>query len=129
MVININNLEDLVNLAKQTRWLNRPLVNKVNINVNGIKSEKVKYFEKMLQKLLNDCGCHWGELFLVITFLACFLPPMIANGFTWRIFLISLAISSVAAVIGKLFGLYSSYRKLHKLYNDISLSILNTKQT
>jgi hypothetical protein len=126
IVINIYNLEDLTSLARQTSWLSRPLVNKVNIEVDGIKPEKAKYLEKTLQNLLNDCGCLWGELFLIITFLACFLPAFITDGFILKPFLIYLSISIVSAVIGKLFGLFLSYRKLHRLYNDISLSITQT---
>lgn len=109
--------DDVLKLKESTRLLARPAAFRVCVaSAPTLSAVRRRVLERRLAFALSDCGCGAASLALISA-------PLALYGFSAYAFLSAwpayLAIAVAAAVVGKLLGLFLSYRLAHRTLDEL----------
>lgn len=109
--------DDVLKLKERTRLFDRPAAFRVCVTLaSKLSVARQRVLERRLAFALSDCGCGLASLALVAA-------PLLLYAFSSYAFLSAwpayVAIAVVAAVTGKLLGLFLSYRLAHRTLDEL----------
>lgn len=119
MNIIINTVNDIEIAASYNSWLSRPTVRNITVSHNKMTAETCSDYENRIKYLFNDCGCIWGALVLVLTFLVVFNFYGFETSVIWRKMFTSVVIAIPSAFVAKLLALRWSYYCLYTTLNKL----------
>lgn len=100
------------------------------LEVDGIPPDAAQYWEERLERYYTACGCETGSAFMLATLLS-YIVVLGANGFgtlQWRDLGVGLALTTIAAIAGKIVGLLYARRHLTSTAADLASLIARLNQ-
>ena len=119
----IRTLRDVQQAEAANRWLRRPEVDAVHLDI-GLDERECALVQSRIENLFNDCGCFWGPPALALTFFGVFVPQWLQFGFAWGLFGRALLLGIAAAIAAKYLALYVSHVRLRRLLGELGEHVL-----
>ena len=129
-VCRLNSGEEVQRLKARTRLFDRPASFRVEILfANNLRPGRQRALERRLAFALSDCGCVLASLGLVLAPSALFVIGDYPQSPVWPNTTLYILSALAGAGLGKLVGLFVSYRLAHRTLDELLLSLPSTNTT
>lgn len=125
-VCRLNSGEEVQRLKERARLFDRPPSFRVEVLfANNLRPGRQRVLERRLAFALSDCGCALASLGMVLVPTALFVigdSPLLP---IWPNTVLYVLSALMGAGVGKLLGLFVSYRLAHRALDELLLSVLS----